>query len=593
MARNAPQCGPGLWVLATGVAVATGLTIVSVVGSRPAVRPQADREEAAVADPVRKATSTPDHVRELQIIAERDNVAAWGHWGDQPDKYVTWSKHSNRLIPLYTFGMSLEGVSGTASVYRDAAALETLYGRLPERTLDPEAAHFDQTDVFRLQRLAAEAGKTRVILFVFDGMDWHLTRAAAINAAGRVAYDKGRGTGLSFQDYRGAPTDFGWFVTSPHNDGTKFDVDAQTLVNPGGKTPGGYDPTLGGPTPWHPRASLRYLMGRDREVPHAVTDSAASATSLCTGRKTYNDAINVGPAGEELIPIARLLQAEGWAVGAVTSVPVSHATPACAYANNVSRDDYQDIARDMLGETSVFHRTTPLPGLDVLIGGGWGVDRQTEKDQGRNFEPGNKYVADSTLAAIDVAAGGRYRLALRTPGRPGAEVLAAAATAAIAGGERLFGFFGAPQGNLPYRTADGGFDPAATPPGASVTVEIEEVDRLRKKYGGDIHYTEADLVENPALADMAVAALDVLASRGRFWLMVEAGDPDWAAHANNIDTCIGAIQSGADAFTAVVEWIEAHDAWNDTVVLVTSDHGHAFVLTDPEALLRPSPPATR
>jgi hypothetical protein len=28
-------------------------------------------------------------------------------------------------------------------------------------------------------------------------------------------------------------------------------------------------------------------------------------------------------------------------------------------------------------------------------------------------------------------------------------------------------------------------------------------------------------------------------------------------------------------------------------VLVTSDHGHAFVLTDPEALLRPSPPATR
>jgi alkaline phosphatase len=171
-------------------------------------------------------------------------------------------------------------------------------------------------------------------------------------------------------------------------------------------------------------------------------------------------------------------------------------------------------------------------------------------------------------------------------------VLADAAAAAIAGGERLCGFFGTPQGNLPFRTADGGFDPASTPPGAVVTAEIEEVDRLRKKYGGDIHYTAADRLENPTLADMSVAALDVLESRGRFWLMVEAGDPDWAAHANNIDTCIGAIQSGADAFTAVVEWIEARDAWNDTVVLVTSDHGHAFVLTDPEALLGPTP-ATR
>lgn len=586
MAREASQFGPATWLVAIGAAVATALTLVGTTGAPPVAARPAGGVIPSPPAPVAPPTGI-DHVRDLQIAAERDNVAAWGYWGDQPEKYVTSSNHSNRLIPLYTFGISLEAVSGAASVYRDAAALEALYGRLPERTLDPEAVHFDQTDVYRLQRMAAEAGTKRIILLVFDGMDWQLTRAAAIHAAGRVTYDEGRGTGLSFQDYRGAPTDFGWFVTSPHNAGTTFDVDAQTVRNPGGETPGGYDATLGGPTPWHPRASLRYLMGRDREVPHAVTDSAASAASLCTGRKTYNDAINVGPAGEELVPIARLLQAEGWAVGAVTSVPVSHATPACAYANNVSRDDYQDISRDLLGELSVFHRGRPLPGLDVLIGAGWGVDRDEDRDQGRNFEPGNKYVADSTLAAIDVAAGGRYRMALRTPGRPGAEVLFAAAADAITGGDRLFGFFGTPQGNLPLRTADGGFDPAATPPGADVTAEIEAQDRLRKKYGGDIHYTEADLVENPTLADMAVAALDVLAPRGRFWLLVEAGDPDWAAHANNIDACIGAIQSGADAFTAVVEWIEARGGWADTVVLVTSDHGHAFVLTAPQALVPP------
>jgi alkaline phosphatase len=78
-------------------------------------------------------------------------------------------------------------------------------------------------------------------------------------------------------------------------------------------------------------------------------------------------------------------------------------------------------------------------------------------------------------------------------------------------------------------------------------------------------------------------ALDALAPRGRFWLMVEAGEVDWASHANNIDNCVGAVRSGDAAVRAVFDWIERHHAWDDAVVIVTSDHGHAFVLTDPEA----------
>jgi alkaline phosphatase len=519
-----------------------------------------------------------DPVREMQVEAETTGRAGWGHWGDQPARYVAWSNHSNRLIPVYTFGIGLESVSGTASVYRDADRLAALYGRMPDHTLDPDADYFDQTDVARLQRLAADSGKRRVVLIVFDGMDWHTTRAAAIAATGRVDYDSGRGTGLAFQDYRGAPTDFGWCVTSPANKGTQVDVDAQAIRNPGGEASGGYDAARGGATPWDPRASLAYLIGRDRDCPHAVTDSAASATSLCSGRKTYNDSINVGPTGEPCEPLARELQAEGWAVGVVTSVPVPHATPACAYANNVSRGDYQDISRDQLGQPSVSHREAPLSGLDVLIGCGHGVSVAADADQGRNFEPGNKYVADSTLAAIDVDRGGRYVVAQRTTGRRGGQVLAAAARAAIARQARLFGFFGTAEGHLPFRTADGDFDPSAAPP-----ERVAESDRLRQKYGGAIHYTAADVRENPTLAEMAVAALDVLESRGPFWLMVEAGEVDWGSHANNIDTTIGAVHSGAAAFRAVVDWIEKHDAWADSAVIVTSDHGHLFVLTDPAA----------
>ena len=82
---------------------------------------------------------------------------------------------------------------------------------------------------------------------------------------------------------------------------------------------------------------------------------------------------------------------------------------------------------------------------------------------------------------------------------------------------------------------------------------------------------------------MTRAALDVLHSRGNFWLMVEAGDVDWASHANDIDSAIGAVKSGDAAFQAVVKWIERHDAWKDSVVIVTADHGHLFVLDDPAA----------
>ena len=553
------QFGVGSWVV--GVAVATA-AVVSLLGRPHAAAPPA-----------------VDRIRQMQIEAEATGRASWGHWGDQPARYAAWSNHSNRLIPVYTFGMPLDAVAGDRSAYRDEPRLRELYGRLPERTLNPDAAYFDQTDVCRLQEMAAKAGKKRIILVVFDGMDWHTTRTAAIAATGRVAYQEGRGTGFAFQDYRGTSTDFGFCVTSPANEGTKVDVDAQAVRNPGGDTPGGYDPARGGATPWDPRCDYRYLLGRDRDCPHAFTDSAAAATALCSGRKTYNDAINVDPSGAELVPLARRLQAQGWAVGAVSSVPVSHATPACAYANNVSRDDYQDIARDQLGEPSVCHRDRPLPGLDVLIGGGWGVagDAAKDKDQGRNFEPGNKYVADSTRRVIDAENGGRYRVAERTPGRRGGDVLAAAARDAVARNLRLFGFFGAGEGHMPFRTADGDYNPAG------VTNMEPEAAALRKKYGGAICYTRADRDENPTLAEMAVAALDVLATSGPFWLMVEAGDVDWASHANNIDTAIGAVISGDAAFRAIVGWIERHGGWADTVVIVTSDHGHLFVLTDPQA----------
>ncbi len=516
----------------------------------------------------------------MQVAAEQSGTASWGYWGDQPERYVSYSSHSNRLIPVYSFGISLSGIDGANSIYRDAERLTSLYGQLPEATLNPEAEYFDQTDIHALQLAAADAGWKRIVLVVFDGLDWTTTRVSAIAANGEVAYNEGRGTGLAFLDYDRAPTDFGYCVTSPANDGTDVDVDVQLVVNPGGKTPGGYDPALGGATPWDARENATYLIGKDRSRPHAVTYSAASAVSLCTGIKTYNNAVNVDAYGRRFESIARVLQKRGWATGAVSSVPISHATPASAYANNVTRNDYQDLTRDLVGEPSISHRGEALPGLDVLLGCGYGVDEEKDEQQGRNYEPGNKYLAPSTLAAIDVANGGRYEVAQRTAGRNGGEVLREAAEKAIANKHRLFGFFGTAEGSLPFATADGAFDPVS---GEPEDPSLLADSALRRKYSPKITYTPADISENPTLAEMTTAALDVLGQQENFWLMVEAGDVDWASHANNIDGAIGATLSGDAAFTAITDWIEAHGGWDKTAVIVTADHGHMFVLTEPEA----------
>lgn len=525
-----------------------------------------------------------DHIRDLQTKAIESGKADWGHWGSHTGRYSSWINHSNRLIPIYSFGLSLDSVSGQHSPYRSIDKLKRLYGKVPTGTLNPEAEYFDQTDVYSLQKTAVASGKKRIILIVFDGMDWQTTRAAAIYRAGAVRYDAGRGTGLAFQDYAGTQTDFGYFVTAPHNAGTRTSVNSQTVETSGNEKPGGYSARIGGEFPWSTPLDPLYPIGMGREFPHPYTDSASSATSLTAGIKTYNGAINIDWSGRQVEPIARQLQRKGFAIGVVTSVPISHATPASAYANNVSRSDYQDLTRDLLGMKSISHSDQALPGVDVLLGAGWGEERIQDTSQGANFNPGdkpqNRYIADADLQAIQSNKDHSWTTVTRQSGKNGATTLKAAAKQATSRNQKLFGMFGVKKGHLPYRTADGDFNPTVSAGASvgqlSVTVAAEE-------------YSRADIHENPTLADMTDAALQVLSSRSdRFWLMIEPGDVDWANHSNNIDNSIGAVLSGDAAFQSVTRWIESNGGWKETAVLVTADHGHYLVLDKPEALISPS-----
>ena len=525
---------------------------------------------------VRAQQDTTDTIRSLQFQAIETGKATWGHWGDTKKDYMDWATHSNRLVPVYSFGVKLDSVQGKNSIYRSKEKLIELYGFLPQETLNPTATYFDQTDICKLNRAAfKQATKKNIILLVFDGMDWDTAHAAAVYRNQSERSIRGWDTGLAFLDYdKAAESDRGSCVTAPHNSDTKIDVTRQVLKVQGSERLGGYCAKYGGPTAWSMPPSDSYLKGDWKALPHPWTDSAASATSLNTGAKTFNGSINIAPDGSPCVPLAREMQAEGFSVGIVTSVPISHATPACVYANNVGRYDYQDITRDLLGLPSTNHRK-PLSGVDVLLGCGWGEMMKDDRaNQGNNYEPGRKYIANSDWKALK--AGDKYLVVERTKGRDGIDVINEAADQAIKNNQRLFGFFGVKAGRLPYQTADGNYNP---------TRGNSEVDR----------YSKADISENPTLAEMTSAALRVLETNERgFYLMVEAGDVDKANHQNNIDNAIGAVFSGDDAFKAIVEWVEKNSNWEETQLIVTADHGHLFFMDDVNAFngkLKPIPEA--
>lgn len=541
------------------------ICLVSALSATPAAAQEdAEKKSAEAVD------SKSDFLREMHFEAVESKSADWIHWGDRKDKFSNWTNHSNRLIPVYTFGISLKKYRGKESVYRRKDRLKEIYGQVPRDTYNRDARYLDQTDIYCLQKDAFESGKKNIILFVCDGMDWQTTQAASIYKNKKITYTKGQGRGLAFLDYRAPNSTYGYMVTSPYAKDAEFDVNSQ-VVSSIGDSSGGYSSKLGGKTPWSKPANPSYLLGKSAASGHPYTDSAASATAMASGKKTFNGSINIGPDGKQFKTIAHELQEEGFAIGVVSSVPYCHATPGAAYAHNVNRSDYQDISRDLLGLRSISHRKKPLQGVDVLIGGGWGEDKDEDEKQGTNFVAGNTYLADADLKEIDVDNGGKYFVVKRHPGENGTQLLADAALLAATDGNRLFGLFGVSGGHLPYRTADGNYDP---------TRGITRADR----------YTEEDVNENPKLSDMAIAALEVLESRKKsgtnkgMWLMVESGDIDWANHNNNIDDSIGAVLSADQAFSEIVGWVEKNSNWEETALILTADHGHMMVLDNPKAL---------
>ncbi len=278
------------------------------------------------------------------------------------------------------------------------------------------------------------------------------------------------------------------------------------------------------------------------------TDSAAAATAMASGEKTYNGAIGVDVDKKPLVSSFERADSLGKATGVVTSVPLSHATPAAFGAHNVSRKNYAEIGREMIMESP----------LEVIMGAGHPYyDAEGKK---RDVPVFDKVGGPQTWAAL---LAGKAGADADGDGRddPWTLIEKKEDFRKMARGTELTRLIGIPFAGTTLQEERAG-DPHAAP----FTVPFND--------------------NVPTLADMSLAALNVLNNDpDGFYLMIEGGAVDWAGHANRKSRVIEEEIDFNKTVAAVVDWIENNGGWNKNLLIVTGDHETGF-LSGPESVFK-------
>ena len=347
-----------------------------------------------------------------------------------------------------------------------------------------------------------------------------------------------------------------------------------------------YNPELGGELPW--------LEGTDPEyIKNLYPDSAGTATSLYTGVKTYVGAIGVDIYEDSVETLAEAVQSEGKSAGVVSSVPFNHATPAAAIAHvnqrnkthgesfeqvNGEDEEFRNDNGELVDEfgheipdnDNIFTQIVEEVQPDLVLGAGHADTRDGDE----------RYI---TYEQLDELRNGEYPYTFLERGKNAAEVLAETASEIdVEAGDNLFGIYGArgQGGNLPWRTADDDYSNTGLESRLDAERPLEEGET-------DEEFIATELDANPTLMDMTSAALDVLGDdEDGFWLSIEGGDIDWAAHDNNLDNMLGTTMDFSESVDIVMDWIEENGGYEENMLVVTADHDHYFTLTEdyPELL---------
>ncbi|MBQ3806493.1 MAG: alkaline phosphatase [Kiritimatiellae bacterium] len=121
-------------------------------------------------------------------------------------------------------------------------------------------------------------------------------------------------------------------------------------------------------------------MTRTCSADSLVTDSAAAATAIACGTKTKNHYSGVDPEGKPLFSSAAAAKKAGAKVGIVSTVTITHATPAGFYAHRSNRGDAYGISLDLADS-----------GFDFFAGGGLDVNEKNSLKHKQYAEFGDAY----------------------------------------------------------------------------------------------------------------------------------------------------------------------------------------------------------
>ncbi len=238
-----------------------------------------------------------------------------------------------------------------------------------------------------------------------------------------------------------------------------------------------------------------------------ITDSAAAGTALATGSKTSFNTIGMTPDRKTpMTTIAERARDRGMKVGIVTSVSIDHATPAAFYAHVQDRNMYENIGNQLLDS-----------GFDYFGGGSLRWNKRTTLTNAADFEraaTARGYTFADTREEL-AEAHGKVIATIEMLGSGG-----------YTGGESA----------LPYA-----------------------VDRPM-----------LDVENRTSLADFARRGFEILDNKDGFFMMIEGGNIDWAAHANDARRLIYEVVDFSDAVAAALEFYAAHP--DETLIVVTADH---------------------
>jgi alkaline phosphatase len=281
-----------------------------------------------------------------------------------------------------------------------------------------------------------------------------------------------------------------------------------------------------------------------------TADSAGTMTALVTGAKTRAGVLSVDESVERgdfaavddhrLTTIVEAAEDRGLSTGLVTTTSVTHATPAALYGHSPERGwagdtnlspearaaGFPDLARQLI-------EFDHGDGMEVVLGGGE-----------QYFRPSGPWASGFWPA-------GTPRTVLRTDGR-----------------DLTTEWVARRPGSAYVRTC-AEFD----------AVEFDQTAHLLGLFAPNHLHYEADRAKGtpcqPSLTQMTTAALSILERNPRgYFLMVEGGKIDHAHHESN----------AYRALTDTIEFARAVDAAakrtnaDDTLIIVTADHGHVFTI---------------